>query len=331
MKRILFSIALLAVFLTSVAQQSLRFNDNGEFKIVQFTDNHYKWNKGASKTTIQCIEEVLEWEHPDFVMFTGDLVYSDHVAQSIDAVLQPLIERNMPFAFVFGNHDCQFDMDHAQFYDHISSKPGCMMPPRGETESPDYIIEVTSSNNPISTSAVFYCLDSHAAAPKEGIGRYAWLTQSQILWYKALSDAMKEKNNGISIPALMFLHIPLPEVAYAYEDVNNYTIGTKGEKVCSPEMNSGMFCALKEQGDVYGVFFGHDHDNDYAVNYYDVLLAYGRYSGGKTVYNHLGSNGARVIVLKEGTKDIDSWIRLRTGETINPLSFPSEMQSQKKN
>lgn len=47
-----------------------------------------------------------------------------------------------------------------------------------------------------------------------------------------------------------------------------------------------------------GTFVGHDHNNDYAVMYKEVLLAYGRYSGGNTVYNNL-ANGARVIILQE--------------------------------
>lgn len=37
-----------------------------------------------------------------------------------------------------------------------------------------------------------------------------------------------------------------------------------------------------------GMFVGHDHNNDYAVAYKEVLLAYGRYTGGNTVYNDLG-------------------------------------------
>ncbi len=48
-----------------------------------------------------------------------------------------------------------------------------------------------------------------------------------------------------------------------------------------------MFAAMKEAGDVMGMFVGHDHDNDYAVMWKDILLAYGRYTGGNTVYNHL--------------------------------------------
>lgn len=42
-----------------------------------------------------------------------------------------------------------------------------------------------------------------------------------------------------------------------------------------------LFTSVKECGDVMGIFVGHDHDNDYAVAYKEVLLAYGRYTGGK--------------------------------------------------
>lgn len=59
-----------------------------------------------------------------------------------------------------------------------------------------------------------------------------------------------------------------------------------------------MFAAMKEAGDVMGMFVGHDHDNDYAVMWKDILLAYGRFTGGNTEYNHL-PNGARIIVLDE--------------------------------
>ena len=56
-------------------------------------------------------------------------------------------------------------------------------------------------------------------------------------------------------------------------------------------------------GDVEGIFVGHDHDDDYAVMWHGVLLAYGRYTGGDTVYNNL-PNGARVIELTEGEKGL---------------------------
>lgn len=82
-----------------------------------------------------------------------------------------------------------------------------------------------------------------------------------------------------------------------------------------------MFAAMKEAGDVMGTFVGHDHDNDYSVMWKGIVLAYGRFTGGNTEYNHL-SNGARVIVLKEGERTFTSWIRLKGGELKDKTVYP---------
>lgn len=71
-----------------------------------------------------------------------------------------------------------------------------------------------------------------------------------------------------------------------------------------------------------GVFVGHDHNNDYAVMYREVLLAYGRYSGGNTVYNNL-ANGARVIILHEDERKFDSYICIPDSEIESKISYPS--------
>ena len=78
-----------------------------------------------------------------------------------------------------------------------------------------------------------------------------------------------------------------------------HLIGTRREKVCSPVLNSGLFTAMRTAGDVMGIFVGHDHNNDYTVYWQGILLGYGRYSGGNTVYNNLRA-GARVIVMHKG-------------------------------
>lgn len=322
----------MAVFVSTAmfAKTELRFNQDGEFKIVQFTDTHFKVGKDASKAAVECISEVLVAEQPDMVMLTGDVVWSDSVIDGFKAILRPILERKIPFAFVFGNHDAQFELDHAQIYDFIQPLPYSLMPVRTPgVDSPDYAVEILSSKSD-SVASVLYCLDSHMKTPIKGIGKYAWLKPEQVMWYKDLSWAYQVKNDGDTVPSLMFFHIPIPEVAAAWEDNENMGYGTKGENVCCPALNSGMFTAVKERGDVFGMFFGHDHDNDFAVDYYDVLLGYGRYSGGNTVYNHLGKNGARIIVLKEGEKTLDTWVRLRDDEIIDKASFPSDFKGKKR-
>ena len=90
----------------------------------------------------------------------------------------------------------------------------------------------------------------------------------------------------------------------------------------SPSFNTGMFTAMMEAGDVMATFVGHDHDNDYTVMWHDILLGYGRYSGGNTVYNHL-THGARVIILKEGLREFDTYIREINGSCVNHATYPT--------
>lgn len=74
-------------------------------------------------------------------------------------------------------------------------------------------------------------------------------------------------------------------------------------------------------GDIEAIFVGHDHDNDYAVMWQGVLLAYGRYTGGNTVYNNL-PNGARVIELTEGVQGFHTWIRTANNQIEQYVKFP---------
>lgn len=301
----------------------MSFNKDGKFKIVQFTDTHYCYGNPKSETAVRNINSVVDAEKPDMVVFTGDLVFADSVARGLTAVTQPLVDRGIPFAVVFGNHDHQFDMSYQDMYDLLHNRPYSLMPPRGYVESPDYEVPVYSADGK-ELKYVLYCLDSHDVlmAKATKVRGYDWLTPDQIEAYNNKSHIYKTANGGNPVPALMFFHIPLPEFEYATKDEKDY-VGNKKERVCSPNINTGMYAALRINGDVKGVFCGHDHDNDFVTDYKGVLLSYGRYSGGNTVYNHLGKPGARVIVLDENNPDsIETWIRLRDGEVLNRYQYP---------
>lgn len=316
---------------TIVTDGKLHFRPDGTFKILQFTDLHYKTGKSQSEDAIKTMEQLIEQEEPDLVMITGDLVYSEGVAEALAAITEPLVNAGVPWAFVFGNHDTQFELTYPAIYDILQSTPRAVMPrrPKG-VDSPDYAIEVRSANGD-DVASVFYCLDSHAAARMADVGRYDWMSPEQVSWYRDLSWAYTKRAGDKVLPSLMFFHIPLPEVAIAYDQTQNAAFGTKKEKICAPELNSGMFAAARDTGDIIGMFFGHDHDNDFAVTYYDILLAYGRYSGGNTVYNHLGKPGARVIKLKEGSRDIETYIRLLdTPGPVDAVTHPIDFRSKRK-
>lgn len=316
------ALTLLLVTTYGMAQKSeLQFSKDGKFKIVQFTDVHFKYGNPASNVALERINEVLDAEQPDLVIFTGDVIYSAPADSGMVQVLEQVSKRKLPFVVTFGNHDDEQGLSRQQLYDIIRKVPGCLMPDRGTASSPDYALTVKSSSNPQKDAAVLYCMDSHSYSPLKDVKGYAWLTFDQVDWYRQQSAAFTAQNGGQPIPALAFFHIPVPEYHEAVADENSTIRGTRMEEACAPRINSGMFAAMKEGGDVMGIFVGHDHDNDYAVMWKNILLAYGRYTGGNTVYNHL-PNGARVIVLDEGARTFTSWIRQKGG-IVDEISYPS--------
>ena len=61
----------------------------------------------ADPLTIDFLGGILDVEKPDLVILTGDQLHHD-ISDSQSAlfkVVAPLIERSIPFAAVFGNHD----------------------------------------------------------------------------------------------------------------------------------------------------------------------------------------------------------------------------------
>lgn len=337
MKKLIYLILLILVSPSLRAAENptdtLRFRNNGEFRIMQITDTHFKSGKSASDAVVELIDEMILKEDVDLVVFTGDNVYSDGVMNALETQLRPFANNKTPFIVLFGNHDHQFDLSQEQQWDIIRGYPHNIQPNRPAGAGyPDFAIPIYSAKDN-KVAQVIYNFDSHAGYRTRAISRYDWLRLDQIAWYRKTSKAYTAENGGNPVPSIMFLHIPLPEYAYAYDhntrgnQTGTHSVfGTKKENVSCPKLNSGMFASIREMGDVRGIFCGHDHDNDFALAWKDVLLAYGRYSGGNTVYNHLGKNGVRIIVLHEGDDNIDTYIRLKGGEIINRCSFPADFQ-----
>lgn len=317
-RKLILGLTMLMCIGQAFAQNTLRFK-KGQFKIVQITDLHYKLGVKASEQGLACVREMVETEKPDLVVVTGDIIYSAPADSTLSVVLKTFAQLGVPFCMTFGNHDYDFKTPAVALYNQMQKTPNCVMPAL-QGKNTDYSLPILSSNGK-RTAAVLYCIDTHNKPAIGGIGGYQWISHNQITWYRQRSMVYKQKNGGRPVPSLAFLHIPLPEFNYATDNTQCPMYGSRLEKAYSPSINSGMFASIKEMGDIMGVFCGHDHDNDYAVSYFNVLLAHGRFSGGNTEYNHL-KRGARVIVLKEGKREFDTWIREVGGNVLYRTTYP---------
>ena len=123
--RYLSVLALLFCSAMCYAQNSvLKFNSDKKFKIVQFTDVHWIAGNPASDIAGERMNEVLDAEKPDLVIYTGDLVFGPPAREGFLKALEPVLKRNLPFAVTFGNHDDEQGMTREQLLELMKSLPG---------------------------------------------------------------------------------------------------------------------------------------------------------------------------------------------------------------
>ena len=192
----------------------------------------------------------------------------------------------------------------------------------------NYVLPLKSEDGK-KDAAVLYVFDSNAYSSLKQVKGYDWIKPDQINWYVESSVGYTERNGGKPLPSLAFFHIPFPEYNEAAQDENALLIGTRKEKACAPLINTGLYAAMLNAGDIMATFVGHDHVNDYVVDRKGILLCYGRFTGGNTVYHDIpGGNGARVIELTQGVRSFKTWERLEGGKIINEVNYPSDFQRE---
>jgi hypothetical protein len=303
------------------ARPTLRFRPDGRFTIVQITDVHWRNGDALDRMSRALIERVLDDERPDLVMLTGDIVEAweapDPCAAFL-AVAAPAEERGIPWAAVFGNHDDEGKASRQELLRAQRRGAHCLTEggPPALTGVGNYVLRILSSGGE-ELAAALYCLDSNAY-DRRGIGKYAWIASDQIAWFRAMSRRLageRQARGAVGpLPALAFFHIPLPEYAEVW--TSEVCRGHRHETVCAPALNSGLFVALLDAGDVMGTFVGHDHVNDFEGELHGIRLCYGRATG----YSPYGLDGfprgARVIRLLEGQRRFETWLRLEDGSRV---------------
>jgi 3',5'-cyclic AMP phosphodiesterase CpdA len=335
MRKIVLSILVMWMFGCMYGQGvKLSFNKDGKFKIVQFTDIHYKTGAEGAVKTIQMMKRILDVEKPDLIVYTGDIITCNPQKQGWDEVLSVAAERRIPYAIVLGNHDDEHDWTRRQIFDYIVTKPYSLAR-KGADDikgTGNYVLKI--AGNTKKTSALLYFFDSNAynkVGEQEG---YDWFGFDQVERYRKDSRRFTHANGGIPYPALAFFHIPLHEYTLLRDTTKNYVknalfFGVREEKECPGILNTGMFAAMVEGGDVMGTFVGHDHDNDYIGYLNGICLAYGRCTGVESTYNKIGF-GARVIELKENSRTFETWIRDLHDRLLYRAVYPDSFVEQEK-
>lgn len=318
-------VSLISMVFAADAAPVLQFDENGEFKILIVADTQ-DIDK-PQKETIALLEAELDAAQPDLVVFLGDQIHGPSTGKSVertqkalDAILQPIAERSLQFAVVFGNHDDEGGVSKETQMEYYQSYPGCLASAGNVTGVGNYNLLVYGSDGKTPVVNLWF-FDSGSYAP-EGQGKYDWVRQDQLDWYLETEAALAAQNGGTPIPAYAFQHIIVPDIYDAmdivpssekkngavegygcrkgtyYSAASVMEAGTLGEAPCPPDVNGGEFAAWKQGGDIVAGFFGHDHVNDFIIPYEGIDLI-NTNSTGFYIYGAGENHGARLVTLRE--------------------------------
>lgn len=271
---------------------NLQFGADGKFDIMLVADPQDGFP--IEEDFKNAFNQALDKSEPDLVIFLGDIVMGAETDEDYwkgyADLLQPLVDRDIPFTLVFGNHDDQdsnknstkddklakyMEFDNCLAYDADPALHG----------SGTHNLEILSSDG-TKTAFNLWMMDS-GDYTDEG---YDCVRADQLAWYTETSEALEAANGG-KVPSFMFQHIVPAEVAkqvmftvkgdlgdLGSTDFNDGTSATylpnifgfeEGwmfEQACPSRDCEGQWDAISERGDVLGVFFGHDHINTYVAN-----------------------------------------------------------------
>lgn len=316
--------------------------DESELRILQLTDVHIGAGAFSTKKdawAIEAVAEVVKKAQPDLVVVTGDVAYpvpfqagtfnNQKEAEMFATLMDSL---GVYWTMTFGNHDTEIYSLYTreEIVERVYTQNKwkyCIF-----TEGPSNIdgkgnqlINVQKTNGEITQS--LYLVDSHSYTDGDYFGiawKYDKIHDNQVEWYAQCVEKVNETNvaRGFTgdVKSLMFFHIPLVQFQTAWDEfVNNghkntenvtYYYGVAGEKgeKCYPGKADGkMFDKILELGSTKGVFCGHDHYNNFSIDYKGVRLTYGMsidYLAYPGIYKKIAQRGGTLITV-ENTGSFD--------------------------
>ncbi len=281
------------------------FVTDEDFTVMQLTDIHIGGGFLSIKKdtmALNAVAAMITAEKPDLVVVTGDITYpvpfqagtfNNKLSAKLFADLMEQL--GVYWCLAFGNHDTEAysyytreqvsEIYSDEKYEHCLYQAG----PEEVDGSGNYIVKVENTKGEITQGLIM--LDSHSYVDGDWFGalwKYDTIHENQVEWYEQELKNLQSENNGIMPKSLAFFHIALPEYREAwyeyrdngYSDTGNvkYIYGKAGEKgdivYSSNSYNFGFFDKALELGSTQGIFCGHDHLNNFAVDYKGIQLTY---------------------------------------------------------
>lgn len=248
---------------------------------VQLCDLEDIFSMGEIKREIA---DLVKRTRPDLITLTGDQTWSNENLISLKSLISWLDSFGIPYAPVFGNHDCGNQPDSAV----LSRNACCDLYEKGKysifRRGPsnlgslgNYVVNVTEEGKIVRT---LYFLDS---------GYEDKISDEQISWLQWNAEGLRAANGGEYPAGMCFFHKPIPEYAAAYAgyrsgDASVEAVGDVWVTFSlSGSLQNGFFEAAKAVG-VTDIVCGHQHGNCFTLRYEGVRLTFALKTGDRVSF-----------------------------------------------
>lgn len=285
-------------------KDKIRFKD-GKLKVMQISD--LQDTKNTSVDTLRFVDDAIAEVKPDLIIITGDQLdvvglwgkgekAEKNVAVAIRRLFSAIEKHNVPYVLTFGNHDRETGVSNEFQAKVYASLENCICFDDVNDGRPDvgtFNVPVKSTDGK-SIPLNFFVMDTHSKT--KGVG-FEGVNDAQLDWYRKTGEELKAENGGEIVPSMVFQHIPVSNIMELFEEVPKGTKGSECDFVKdnkrywildedklfhnytygeTPSMTLGtkQFDAMKAQGDVFAMYFGHDHYNSFAGKVDGIDLGY---------------------------------------------------------
>jgi hypothetical protein len=335
---------------SSATKPPLRVDPAGTFTIAIFADLHYGeeehgWGISQDIKSTRVMQAILESESPDLVVINGDFITGENTFREnstgyVHQIVAPLVERHLPWASTYGNHDSKFNLSREALFlaESAYSLSYTMRMDPGLPGITNYYLLVhnSTSKRNLGPVAVLWFFDSrggasyqHEPANEDDIPN--WVHRDTARWFRTSQEALRAEY-GL-LPSLVFVHIP-PRVFLDAQDkaldpshfpgVNDdIPVAIEGEGT----EDSDFVQALLSTEGLHSIYVGHDHGNAWCSTWPQKtdapFLCFSKHSayGGYGTWNR----GVRVVQLSFASGNtafgVDTWVRMENGDVISRVSL----------
>jgi hypothetical protein len=294
---------------------------------------------------------------------TGQNAFLENATAYIDQIVDPLVRRGLSWASIYGNHDSDFNLSREGILAREQRWPNARTTKMAGGDdggvSNYYLLVHGPSGLP---ELILWFFDSRGGflfqrKNSDGgrIGQPNWVDSEVAEWQQQTNARLRQRWQRV-IPSLAFVHIPT-NASYAAQLMgrvrrhqepginDDYPLAQQAQGWCPDGRDNGEHCqyggqdlpfmhAMANTAGLMALFSAHDHGNSWCWRWSGLLpgmtvagntsLCFGQHSG----YGGYGSwvRGARQVrVTLDGLKnlELDTWIRLETGDVVGNVTLNS--------